>query len=69
MRRYYYTSKKNGMDKVCDICGKTEYFKRIKGHEYLNGRLTPEEYEGEGLWGYDSANHKDYCPECSGKSE
>ena len=30
MRKYYYTKKKNGLDLICNICGRVIFLKRIK---------------------------------------
>lgn len=66
MRKYYYTGKKNGLDLTCDICGRVIFLKRIKDHEFLNGRITPEVYERlKGAW--TSERNKDICPECNRK--
>lgn len=66
MRKYYYTKKKNGLDLICNICGRVIFLKRIKGHDFVNGRLTPEVYENlDGIW--TSEGGKDICPECNKK--
>lgn len=45
MRRYFYTSKKNGMDLLCNRCGKEEHVERVSRVSYNGGKLIPEKYE------------------------
>lgn len=66
MRKYYYTSKKNGLDLTCNICGRVVFLPRVKGHELVNGRLTKEVYSGLES-GWTCSNGVDICPECNKK--
>lgn len=66
MKRYYYTSKKKGVEITCNACGKTIFLKRLKDR-VVSGRAVQDEiYETpERPWTEDRAKKVDLCPDCS----
>lgn len=65
MRHYYYIPGKNGMDLTCNVCGHTEFLKRLENWNCNGGFFKPEVYEDpKPGWKYTS-DHADICPACA----